>query len=168
MSDPLLKPYDVLQIRRPRTDNKLSVWQDFSTLRTEEDFAAARRVVSDGWQDAPGAEFRVYRSSPVDGPVLVKPEPVVTKKRRIRIKWGYEMDVVIEDGNAMEFVDDVLPLVELNSLLNDQIMRTDANRPHCTEVFETTDLGAATDDAEVQYDAKTVERWREYQTKREG
>jgi hypothetical protein len=81
MSDALLRPYDVLQIRRQAKENEeIRAWLDFSTLRTEEDFAAARRIIANGWPDAPGAEFRVYRSS-INAPVLVKSIAEYEKER---------------------------------------------------------------------------------------
>lgn len=84
-------------------------------------------------------------------------------KKRIRVRWGFEMDVIVEDDKAMDFLNDTLPLPELNQLLDGQIMREDEGRPHCTEVFDTTYMGDAPVDAEADYDANDVEFWRAYQ-----
>lgn len=51
----MLQRYDVLQ------SNRGVGWEDFSTLRTEEEFTIARRNVRHGRSDVPGAQFRVVR-----------------------------------------------------------------------------------------------------------
>ncbi len=55
-----LRPYDVLQINR-RGGAPGGAWWDFSTLRTARDFDDALRILRCGFEDAPGATFRIVR-----------------------------------------------------------------------------------------------------------
>ena len=69
----VLQAYDVLQVERDGT------WLDFSTLRTEEDFSNARRIMRNGWLDwnnvrIPAERFRVWRS--MGDEVIVQGGPI--------------------------------------------------------------------------------------------
>jgi hypothetical protein len=67
--DLTLKPYDVIQIARE------GKWVDFCTLRTEGDFAAARRLVEEGqWEGKPVAFRVVCLSWPNRGLIKLGPD----------------------------------------------------------------------------------------------